>query len=154
MDHYINSRIVFLKTLILNFNEEFNSEVYDVISENEMGASKFSWLVWNNKNQSTNISSYYIPYNTQLLTIEEKVKENKKVSFIKEKYHPRILSQVLLKRHFGIWSENDGLEIFEKDFYKRRIDMNGTELTLLFNAVKNKKSWRLMIIQNNYFKFL
>lgn len=132
MNDHINCKIVFSKTLIITFNEEFNSEIYKFITQNQMGSSKFLWLVWQS---STNFSPYYISFNVQLFIVEEKVIKNNKIFIISEMYHPSILRPFMFKSHFGLWSENKGLKIPETDLYKRRNDMNGTELLMVIYQV-------------------
>lgn len=50
---------------------------------------------------------------------------------IDEIYQPAKWSPAPFAQHFGIWKENQGLEISEPDFYKRRWDMNGTVLNAI-----------------------
>lgn len=74
-----------------------------------------------------NTGECYIPYNSQLLILKTSIEKGSNY-FIKEFYHPSITSISSFKRHFGIWMEKTGLEIFEPDIYQRRLDMNRTNL--------------------------
>lgn len=53
---------------------------------------------------------------------------------IKEFYHPSVLSNSSFENDFGIWGKDKGLKIFERDMYKRRMDMNGTMLGAYFEV--------------------
>lgn len=133
MNNYTNSNVAFSKTLILTFNKEFNNEIYKLVMGDEKNAPKFLWLVWNNENEIIIYNNvFYIPYNIQLLIARDDI-DNK--TFIKELYHPHQFSEYPMMSHFGNWSERNGLEITEKDFYKRRLNMNGTVLYLLIYPV-------------------
>lgn len=133
MTNYNSPGIVYSKSLILTFDEEFNNEVYELISGNEMVASKLLWLIWSTKNQDSKNLGVYVPYNIQLLIAENQIKENNNVFSISEIYQP---GSVIFKRHFGTWSKKKGIEIPEKDLYKRRFNMNGTELKILYFTVR------------------
>lgn len=134
MNDFVSSKEVFSKTIILTFNEKSNDMIFELISMDEMAASKFLWLVWisNNIIWKRNFS-YYIPYNSQLLIIEDDFEGT--VSYISEIYHPRIFSPVLFFGNFGVWRENEGIEIPERDLYKRRIDMREIEINILVHPV-------------------
>lgn len=134
MDDLYNSKVKHLKSIILTFKQEFNHEIYDLITRNVRDAHKFLWLVWDKTNEVISKSDLFfnIPYNTQLLISED---VNKDFSCISEIYHPRIYSPVMFTRHFGTWSENKGIEIPEKDLYKRRFDMNETEIVVSLKNV-------------------
>lgn len=139
MNDIITSKIIYSKTIILTFEEEFNDVIYKLISGNELGSSKYFWLVWNNKNQKElENGDHYIPYNCLLLIVKEKFGLKNNVSYLTEMYHPQILNPIMFKRNFGVWLDNEKLEIFETDLYERRIDMNRTVINFLFDPVKFK----------------
>lgn len=73
------------------------------------------------------LNDYYIPYNTQLLILKSSTNAEDNYS-IEEFYYPSAVIHSWFERHFGIWEKDKGLEIFERDMYKRRIDMNETVL--------------------------
>lgn len=126
---YTNSKNQFSKTLITTFNDDFNDDIYKLMKD--LRASNFMWLVWDDKNRVIKESHvYYIPYNSQLIIAENNIGEDK-ICYLYEIYHPGIYSRAMFTRHFGVWFENNGLKIPEKDLYKRRFDMNGTLLNLL-----------------------
>lgn len=70
----------------------------------------------------------------QLLIVDDDLKKEGKY-YMSEIYHPSINSHIMFKRHFGIWSENYGLEIPERDLYKRRFDMKNTDIKIIYNVV-------------------
>ena len=93
---------------------------------NEISLSKFIWLIVDDFDESNlNSKEYYIPYNSELLILKNKRDD----FFIEEYYHPSWSSIYCFNRHFGIWKQDKGLEIFEHDIYKRRLDMEGTVLS-------------------------
>lgn len=137
VQEFINSEIIFPKTMISTFEEKFNDEILELISENEKGASKFIWLIWHSENRSIKEKkALYVPYNCQLLIVENNYEKNN-VCYIKEMYHPSISSHSMFERNFGTWAKNTGIVIPEKDFYKRRFEMNRTGLILKIDPVSN-----------------
>lgn len=131
-EFYEKSR--FSKTLISTIAEEADSDIYKLIRENDIDAWRFRWLLWSGKNMSMlDKEDVYIPYNCQLLILEE---GRNKVSHISEIYNPSIFSPNKFKRNFGMWSEDKGLQVFETDLYKRRLNMNMTSFRLLIKLVR------------------
>lgn len=136
MNDHGNSNEIFLKSLIVTFEEKFNNNIYKIITENEKSSYKFLWLTWKSKNIKMIKNTIYVPYNCQLFIAEDDVIKNDKIFMISEKYHAQKFRSFMFERRIGVWSEYKGLDITEKDLYKRRLDMNGTELRILNNKVE------------------
>lgn len=95
--------------------------------KNAFVVSKNIWLLLKDFDKSIiKFPKIYVPYDSQLLIIKNLGESNECI--IEEIYHTSLLSHFLLDRHFGIWTKNKGVEIYENDIYKRRLDQNGTIL--------------------------
>ena len=58
-------------------------------------------------------------------------KESEYNYVITEIYNPKIGTSVMHESYFGKWTQETQLEIRERDFNQRRLDMNGTVLTFV-----------------------
>lgn len=47
---------------------------------------------------------------------------------IYEIYHPRIRAETIFETYFAAWTSEKGLEVTEQNFYRRRMNFNGTIL--------------------------
>lgn len=127
----------YYKTLVLSRED---SLCHLLTEENEYAVSKFIWIYWNStaieKTLEDPYQSFYIPYNTQFIIVENSTESSYDLSEI---YHPRLKSEIIFRTNFGKWSPNKGLQILENYFYRRRLDMNGTALPIVDTYVSKLK---------------
>lgn len=100
----------------------FFQEEFEAVNPN------YIWLNFINMSDSPSkiFNESYVPYNCENLL----VKTDFKTRFdIVEIYHNHIKDLQLFEIKYGIWSRKEGLNVSDEEFYKRRINLKGTNFT-------------------------